>query len=177
MENLKLRAVCGSDYPAVSALYAYVHAIHEENRPDLFNALEEPLTAAMFGQICADSDGVALCAVQGGRIAGFAYTRIKPPSTSPIVRPRVTAYMEDLVVHPGAQRTGVGRALFEETRRLAAARGAVSLELKVWAFNRNAQEFYGRMGMRPRSVIMEMPLAGIESFPQDRNAPVENGCD
>ena len=54
--------------------------------------------------------------------------------------------MEDLVVHPNAQRTGVGRALFEETHRLAAARGAVSLELKVWTFNRNAQEFYGRNG-------------------------------
>lgn len=48
MEKLAIRAVCGGDYPAVSSLYAYVHAIHEENRPDLFNALEEPLTAAMF---------------------------------------------------------------------------------------------------------------------------------
>ena len=177
MENLELRAVCGSDYSAVSALYAYVHAIHEENRPDLFNALDKPLTAATVGHICADSPGGALCAGQGARIAGFAYTLIKPPRTCPLVRPRVTAYMEDLVVHPGAQRTGVGRALFEETRRLAAARGAVSLELKVWAFNRNAQEFYGRMGMRPRRVIMEMPLAEAKSFPQDRNAPVENGRD
>lgn len=175
MEKLELRAVCGSDFPAVSALYAYVHAIHEENRPDLFNALEEPLTAAMFEQICADGDGIALCAVQDSRIAGFAYTRIKPPSKNPIARPRVTAYMEDLVVHPNAQKTGVGRALFEETRRLAAARGAVSLELMVWSFNRNAQEFYGRMGMRPRSIIIEMPLAGIGSFPQSCDAPVENG--
>lgn len=177
MEKLAIRAVCGGDYPAVSSLYAYVHAIHEENRPDLFNALEEPLTAAMFEQICADSDGIALCAVQSGRIAGFAYTRIKPPSTSPIVRPRVTAYMEDLVVHPNAQTTGVGRAFFEETHRLAAARGAVSLKLKVWTSNRNAREFYGRMGMHPRSVIMEMPFAGIGSFPRNCDVPVENRRD
>ena len=63
MEKLAIRAVWGGDYPAVSSLYAYVHAIHEESRPDLFTALEEPLTAAMFEQICADSDGIALCAV------------------------------------------------------------------------------------------------------------------
>ena len=42
MEKLAIRAVCGRDYPAVSSLYAFVHKIHEENRPDLFNALEEP---------------------------------------------------------------------------------------------------------------------------------------
>lgn len=85
--------------------------------------------------------------------------------------------MEDLVVHPNAQRTGVGRAFFEETHRLAAARGAVSLKLKVWTFNRNAREFYGRMGMHPRSVIMEMPFAGIGSFPRNCDVPVENRRD
>lgn len=56
MEKLAIRAVCGGDYPAVLSLYAYVHAIREENRPDLFNALKEPLTAAMFEQICRASN-------------------------------------------------------------------------------------------------------------------------
>lgn len=30
----------------------------------------------------------------------------------------------------------------------------------VWAFNENAVEFYEHAGMKPRSIIMEMPLEG-----------------
>ena len=66
--------------------------------------------------------------------------------------------MDDLAVHPDFRGQGIGRALLEESRRQALARGAVPLELMVWAFNQNAIEFYEHAGMTPRSMIMEMKL-------------------
>lgn len=158
--NFAVRPMQKSDYRQVSAIFSSVHALHQENRPDIYRRMETPLSEAYFEEMCANPDGIALCAVCGEQIAGVAYTYIKKPSGNPVVLPRVTAFMDDLAVHPDFRGRGVGKKLLEETRRLARERGACSLELMVWAFNHNAIEFYEHAGMHPRSIIMEMPLNG-----------------
>ena len=160
--EVQIRALTLEDYSAAAEIFRQVHALHQENRPDIYRALDNPLSAAYFAQMCSDPNGIALCAVYAERIAGVAYTYIKPPSVNPVVQPRVTAFMDDLAVHPDFRGQGVGKTLLEESARLAVKRGACSLELMVWAFNRNAIEFYEHAGMTPRSIIMEMPLDEVK---------------
>lgn len=155
--ELEIRAMREADFDAVQEIFRGVHALHQQNRPDIFRKLDAPLSYEYYMDMCKNPDGIALCAVCGGRIAGVSYTYIKKPNANPVALPRITAFMDDLAVHPDFRGQGVGKALFMENQKRAAERGAVSLELMVWAFNQNAVEFYGHAGMTPRS-IMEMPL-------------------
>ena len=156
--NMEIRAMRLDDFDAMQAIFRMVHALHQENRPDLYRKLDAPLTREYYAHMVENPDGIALCAVCDGQVAGVAYTYMKAPAANPVMVPRVTAFMDDLAVHPDFRGQGIGRALLEESRKQAAARGAMSLELMVWAFNRNAVEFYEHAGMTPRSIILEMKL-------------------
>lgn len=156
--EIQIRAMRLDDFDAVQEIFRTVHAMHQENRPDLYRKLDAPLSLAYYTQMVENPGGIALCAECGGKVAGVAYTYMKAPTENPVMVPRITAFMDDLAVHPDFRGQGVGRALLEESRRQALARGAVSLELMVWAFNQNAIEFYEHAGMTPRSMIMEMKL-------------------
>ncbi|MBO5253476.1 MAG: GNAT family N-acetyltransferase [Clostridia bacterium] len=153
-----IRALRPDDYEQSAEIFRQVHRLHQEGRPDIYRMTKNPLGIDYFTYLCGNPDGIALCAECDGQISGIAYTYIKKPTDNPVSLPRVTAFMDDLAVHEDFRGLGIGKALVEETRRLAKARGAVSLELMVWAFNQNAVEFYEHLGMSPRSLIMEMPL-------------------
>ena len=156
--EIQIRAMRPDDFDAVQEIFHTVHAMHQENRPDLYRKLDAPLSRTYYTQMVENPGGIALCAECGGKVAGVAYTYMKAPTENPVMVPRITAFMDDLAVHPDFRGQGIGRALLEESRRQALARGAVSLELMVWAFNQNAIEFYEHAGMAPRSMIMEMKL-------------------
>lgn len=156
--EIQIRAMRPDDFDAVQEIFRTVHAMHQENRPDLYRKLDAPLSRAYYTQMVENPGGIALCAECGGKVAGVAYTYMKAPTENPVMVPRITAFMDDLAVHPDFRGQGIGRALLEESRRQALARGAVSLELMVWVFNQNAIEFYEHAGMTPRSMIMEMKL-------------------
>lgn len=59
---------------------------------------------------------------------------------------RVRAVMEELAV------------LLYESEAEAKRRGAESLELMVWSFNKSAMRFYESAGMTVRSLVMEKKL-------------------
>ena len=156
--EIQIRAMRPDDFDAVQEIFRTVHAMHQENRPDLYRKLDAPLSRTYYTQMVENPGGIALCAECGGKVAGVAYTYMKAPTENPVMVPRITAFMDDLAVHPDFRGQGIGRALLEGSRKQALARGAVSLELMVWAFNQNAIEFYEHAGMTPRSIIMEVKL-------------------
>ena len=65
------------------------------------------------------------------------------------------AELEWLFVAPDAIRTGVGRQLYDDARRIAAAAGATSFRIEA---DPNAVAFYVRIGAR---LVGEVPSASI----------------
>jgi len=55
-------------------------------------------------------------------------------------------YLEDLYVQPAHRGAGLGRALLQHLGRLAVQRGCGRFEWSVLDWNRNAIEFYEKMG-------------------------------
>ena len=53
---------------------------------------------------------------------------------------------------------GIGTALLYASEAEAKRRGAESLELMVWSFNKSAMRFYESAGMTVRSLVMEKKL-------------------
>ena len=154
---MDIRAMTDGDYDGVCALMRQVHALHASARPDIY-ADVDPLSRDYFNTLLGGCATIALVAELSGELIGFCVVTLRPPSSNPVMRARIVAYMEDLCVDARHRTCGVGARLFEAAKSLSAQRGASSLELMVWSFNEPALAFYEHMGMAPRSVIMELPL-------------------
>ena len=53
---------------------------------------------------------------------------------------------------------GIARALYHHALSYSKTLGCQSLTLNVWCGNDGAMRFYEEMGLRPRNVMMEIPL-------------------
>jgi GNAT superfamily N-acetyltransferase len=69
-------------------------------------------------------------------------------------------YLEDLFVLPGHRGRGIGRALLRHLAQVAVERGCGRLEWSVLDWNRDAIDFYERLGARPNSEWTVYRLAG-----------------
>jgi len=69
-------------------------------------------------------------------------------------------YLEDLFVVPQQRGHGVGRALLKHLAQVAVERGCGRLEWSVLDWNRDAIDFYERLGARPNSEWTVYRLAG-----------------
>ncbi|WP_417114814.1 GNAT family N-acetyltransferase, partial [Hominenteromicrobium sp.] len=109
-------------------------------------------------KMCDDPHEIMLCAVRDGKILGLARTVMRGNAGDAVTLSRVRAVMEELAVLPQAQGMGIGTALLYASEAEAKRRGAESLELMVWSFNKSAMRFYESAGMTVRSFVMEKKL-------------------
>jgi len=110
-----------------------------EKLEDKVTLTEELLTAGLFGpRPYAES----ILAEVEGHSAGFAL--FFHNFSTFLARPGL--YLEDLFVLPEHRGLGIGRALLTHLARLAVERGCGRLEWAVLDWNREAINFYKRLG-------------------------------
>ena len=145
VENFEIRTLGRDDYAQAAEIFAFVHTLHQANRPDIYRKTDDP-------------HEIMLCAVRDGKILGLARTVMRENAGDAVTLSRVRAVMEELAVLPQAQGMGIGTALLYASEAEAKRRGAESLELMVWSFNKSAMRFYESAGMTVRSLVMEKKL-------------------
>jgi GNAT superfamily N-acetyltransferase len=94
--------------------------------PDAIEVAQELITA-----------GLVRVAERSALVAGFAV--LLEPSAG-------ACELDGLFVEPGSMRTGVGRALVDDARRIARERGAARIDVVA---NPQALAFYVRVGFTP----------------------------
>lgn len=120
VENFEIRALGRDDYAQAAEIFAFVHALHQANRPDIYRKTNVPLGEDEFFKMCDDPHEIMLCAVRDGKILGLARTVMRGNAGDAVTLPRVRAVMEELAVLPQAQGMGVGSALMDAVEALAA---------------------------------------------------------
>ncbi len=145
IENFEIRTLGRDDYAQAAEIFAFVHALHQANRPDIYRKTNVPLGEDEFFKMCDDPHEIMLCAVRDGKILGLARTVMRGNAG-------------DAVTLPQAQGMGIGTALLYASEAEAKRRGTESLELMVWSFNKSAMRFYESAGMTVRSLVMEKKL-------------------
>ena len=151
VENFEIRTLGRDDYAQAAEVFAFVHALHQANRPDIYRKTNVPLGEDEFFKMCDDPHEIMLCAVRDGKILGLARTVMRGNAGDAVTLSRVRAVMEELAVLPQAQGMGIGTALLYASE-------AEALELMVWSFNKSAMRFYESTGMTVRSLVMEKKL-------------------
>jgi len=142
-----IREASPADHDAVSRLYAQVDGLHSKSRPDAFQDPPEPGRSRAFLDEHLKADDAAMFVAEvEGVVVGFAFAKLGRPPDDPLHRPRLFAYLEDLVVSVECRRKGIGTALMSEVERWASRRKVDHVELIVWEFNEDARRFYESLG-------------------------------
>lgn len=129
------------DVPALLALIREL-ATYEREPVATVQASEDDLRDALFGP---DPAVFAHVAEQDGAVVAAAIWFL----TFSTWTGRHGMHLEDIVVSEAARGTGIGRALFEELRRICTERGYPRLEFRVLDWNADAARFYRARGAAP----------------------------
>lgn len=127
VENFEIRTLGRDDYAQAAEIFAFVHALHQANRPDIYRKTNVPLGEDEFFKMCDDPHEIMLCAVRDGKILGLARTVMRGNAGDAVTLSRVRAVMEELAVLPQAQGMGIGTA-----QRMYVLRGYVPDGSGVW---------------------------------------------
>ncbi len=114
-----IRVATSTDLPAIAAIERAVFS--------------DPWSEAAFA---TELDGVALVAVHGAHVVGYAFARAVVDE----------AELRNLAVHPEHRRRSVGRRLLAAVTMALSTGGVRTVYLEVRASNRVARTFYRRLG-------------------------------
>lgn len=146
-----------SDIPDILRLLIQVCHVHQEIRPDIFKRDGVKYTASDLTALLADESRPVWCAVEDGSFLGYCFCQWKETPDGSAVFPRKELYIDDLCVDEKARGKGVATALFRFVTDTAKAAGVDFITLNVWQGN-SALQFYEKMGMKPRKIVMDLPL-------------------
>ena len=153
-----IRNAAKQDIPGILELLRQVGQVHHEIRPDIFPAgtlkYDE---AALLALLCDASRPVFVAEIEGF-VAGYCFCVHKVIGDTSVSVGRQELYIDDLCVDENHRRMGLAKALYSHALSYAKALGCTALNLNVWCGNDGAMRFYQQMGMRPRNIMMEIPL-------------------
>jgi len=155
----RIRPALPQDYQALCQLLEDVDALHQDHLPDRFRQAPGPVRdRAYIFDLIEDENTALLVAEIEGLVTGMVHLTIVDVPPIPILVPRQVAIIENLVVGEGFRWAGTGRALMAAAQVWARRKGADSLELTVYEFNRAARTFYEKMGYETMSRRMSKAL-------------------
>ncbi|MDP4134176.1 MAG: GNAT family N-acetyltransferase [Bacillota bacterium] len=158
--NLKIREAIANDYISISNLVKEVHNLHVKNRPDVYLKVDNPFQKEQFEDLL-NSNNTKIFVVEdtnSKELMAYSIVQIMISRNIQILIPSQSAYIDDFCVKSSYQKKGIGKLLFEYILDYAKAKGASTVQLTVWEFNKNAIKFYESLGMSTRNRRMELNI-------------------
>ena len=157
--EISIRKATADDYNSLCELFDEMDALHRDNLPHMF---QKPSGAARepnyYTGLIADENVALLVAESGEKLVGLVHAILRDTPAFPIFVPRRYAIVDSIVVKSGFQNHGIGKILMDKMQEWAIARGATSIELNVYEFNRTAISFYEKLGYQTFSRKMNKEI-------------------
>jgi ribosomal protein S18 acetylase RimI-like enzyme len=142
-----IRRARDDDVTLLLELNREVQALHAAAEPRQFKPVVTEL--APFAALVDDPETYAFIAEVGGEAIGYCVCKVMSRPEGPFSYALTIVYIDQMAVLSAYQRHGVGAALIERAKSLAAEVGATRIDLEVWSFNSGAQGFYAAQGFVP----------------------------
>jgi GNAT superfamily N-acetyltransferase len=153
--DFSIRHAAEKDYAGLNALFEELDEYHRKTLPQIFRKPDGPARTSNFlSGVLADQNAAIFLAEIQGKIIGLVYAYIRSIPEIPIRIPCRAGEIDQIIVKQKYRRYGVGKALMEKIHQWAAQMKLDRLELSVWDFNREAQDFYQEMGYGPAFIRM-----------------------
>ena len=155
---MEIRFANTGDIPVILELLRQVGEVHHRIRPDIFRSGAQKYDENALKVIFADEDRPIFVAADGNAVAGYCFCVKKDHRGSGVQADRMEIYIDDLCVEENRRGSGIATALYRHVTEYAKSLGCGFISLNVWCGNNGAMAFYEKMGLRPRSILLEMPL-------------------
>lgn len=153
--EVKIRNAVAADLDAVLTLLKELDEAHVLLEPSLLQSFTEPPRPSDWLLTRFTDPNEACFVAEAGRtIIGFVWSKAQPPPAIPAFIQQPLQLIGDLVVEASSRRRGVGLALLNRALDWGRARGLTQVQLTVFEKNREAREFYEKLGFRPLSVVL-----------------------
>lgn len=155
---MEIRLAAAKDIPGILALLQQVGQVHHDIRPDIFRPDCQKYDESALLEILRDPQRPIFVAVEGDFVAGYCFCILRDYRGSATSTDRLEIYIDDLCVDESCRGQNVAKALYDHTCGYAKNLGCAFVSLNVWCGNHRAQRFYEKMGMKARSITMEVSL-------------------
>ena len=157
---MRVRRATGADIPVLVSFFAELDRMQREwrvftPRPGFYDEVGAKYRAAI-----ASDQQIALVAEEEDELVGMAYAEARTPSRFSDER---ALELSGVVVRSDFRGRGVGRALVAEAARFASEVGIPWVELKTFAPNQGAMEFWESLGFTPRVVQLTSSSTALAS--------------
>ena len=157
-----VRPVEPADLPAVARLAGQLVRYHYGLDPKRFMLIDrvEEGYASFLGREAKNPRAVVLCAAEepSESIVGYAYGTLEGRDWNALLDPH--GALHDVLVDPGARRSGIGAQLVLETCRRLEALGAPRVLLHTAVQNAPAQALFAKLGFRSTMIEMTRERGG-----------------
>lgn len=150
---MKIRPATPDDLNALFDLNKQINELHHLHAPQAFVAPSEEDRTFLINML-ADEERLFLVADEGQQVLGFITATITQNETISFLIKDPICRIGTIVVDENQKSKGVGRALMATVEQWARESGAIQVRLEVMEFNRDAQQFYDRLGFVPNSRLM-----------------------
>ena len=137
MKDIIVRKMCINDFNQVHKLVEQVHKLHLNERKNIYRNVD-PLPFDEFKKYLREHQYFCFVAVVNDVIVGEIISEIKEVKEDGIFKQRRFLFIEDICIDKNYTRKGIGRKLCDMAKQLARKENVSSIELNVWAFNKNA---------------------------------------
>jgi ribosomal protein S18 acetylase RimI-like enzyme len=146
---VKVRQATPDDVPSLVALFQELDRMQSDwrvftPRPGFYDEVGDK-----YRESIEKENAVVLVAEDDAEVVGMAYGEVRVPSRFSDER---ALELSGVVVRSGFRGRGVGRELVHEAARFAQERDVEWVELKTFAPNQGAMEFWETLGFTPRVV-------------------------
>lgn len=155
---MNIRLAAENDIPALLSLLLQVGQVHHEIRPDIFRGAARKYTESDLSELLKDQNSPIFVLTVDGCVEGYCFCKLRSYDGSGVCTRRRELYIDDLCVDENCRGQGVATALYRHVCGYAKEIGCNFVTLNVWCGNDSAMHFYEKMGLRPRSIMMETPL-------------------
>lgn len=152
-----IRKAKKEDFSEIHNLVMQVHKIHFQQRSDIYKDVN-PLKQEEFIENLSKDSNIYLVAELENKVIGICFAQIKEISHNYIMKDRKILHIENICVDENIRKNGIGKKLYEKTRKIAKEMNIDSIELMVWGFNQNAIEFYKSLGMNVKNLKFEQRI-------------------
>ncbi len=159
--DFKIRAITTAELPELLELVRELARF--EKLENAVEATVESFEASFFG---AQPVAGGLLARQGDALAGYAIYFF----TFSTFVGRQGIWLEDVYVRPRFRQQGLGRALIESVARIGAQRNCGRFEWTALNWNKNALEFYKKLGAQALDewVLLRLNAEGLRRLASNK---------
>ncbi len=143
------------DIPDIVFLNSFVQKIHVEKHPDIFKPPGNDADLINFFESILNKEAhCILIAYIEGTPVGYLWAVFENKQDTPLTFERRQVYIHHVAVHEEFRRQNIGNSLFNEIRSIARQEGYNHFAVDTWAFNKNAQKFFEKLGFEIYNIKM-----------------------